>query len=626
MKQIRKNNYIRIRNSIIEENIRIELEKFLNEKRNIHEGILSDGYNFLRKISKSTLRILWEATKFFLRNIKEFFKKIAIFFKEIVQEYKKGDKTLYFLTISVAALSLYLVTKPDDNRQQHKEAEVQINQVEKKIIEKIKESKEVMTISFEDKEKIEKLCKLGEIKLFALETEDNYLCLPFEDEKSFKAIKVSNYYDLHFDITNEESNQILDMLLEFNKKGTTEFKRKIGNTPEFTYKIVEPNKQWSGLYTAGKHIQVVKNSNKFYMYETFAHEFIHYKDDAINKDKFSNNDIEKIKAIIDTSFKKNQIVTYEELSKSLNIQDKSAIRYLVSILQKDKIVDYIDNNFSKIKIKNVNQYNFQDEKAPKHYFATAIERNTHLSDVIHKSLAELENKSFNPSGDPLYIIKNYKNISGMKDATMFNNKQIERMIKGYENHKNNKSFVENLNKFLVWIWENENSTDFYADASENNSKQDKNFQKFLNSPLLMLMDYKESENQDKKEFLHRLSTEGNKITSETLQDIFKNRHLGISSAISDLNSSLPENKKKYVFTNNIKKKVDQIFDEIKRENKYEFNNKEQEERFYHDLLQNYTKKVFEKLKDYEENIEKNKEAYNKLKENILREYVRQLII
>ena len=278
--------------------------------------------------------------------------------------------------------------------------------LDKKVKEKLNDVKESFNINFSDIDKINQFCKLEEIQIFALETEDNYLCLPFtdNDDQKIKVIKTANYYDSYFDITDQESSDILDTLMEFKEKGTRIFQKKIGNTPVLTYKIVENESEghdvWGGLFTHNEDIKVReyfydnKKTKYMYMYGVFVHEFIHYKDWLINKDKFTNWDLQNDILTKLSGLKKDEIISYDDFSKIIKVivlgnkNADSEARYIIAILQKKKYIDYVNNDFSKIKINFLPKFDYENEEEEGQYFNSPIELNTHLNNVINEFLEE----------------------------------------------------------------------------------------------------------------------------------------------------------------------------------------------------------------------------------------------
>jgi hypothetical protein len=623
MKQIRKRDYIQIRNLIIEENIRIELERFLNEKRNIHEGLLADGYNFLKKISKSTLRILWEATKFIFKNVKEFFKEFIIVLKEMINEYKKGNKSLYFLTISLTSLSFYLVEKYDNiqqQQQQPKEVKVQIDQVEKKIIEKIKESKEVMTISFEDKEKIEKLCKLDEFKIFALETEDNYLCLPFEDEKSFKILNVANYYDAYFDITNEESRDILKILQEFKEKGKTDFKERIGNNPPINISLNRHIDSNGKFFSFDKDVKgpkiLISNFNDDFArgYSVLVHEFIHYKDEIASKSKFTNRDYGSFIRILTNYFKNHKekdTLSFEELGKILNIHDKSAVRYIASILQKNKYIDYSNHDFSKIILN-------KETLSGNLYQSNPVELNTFFSHTINFDLDFIVNaiaKNLNLENMIIYSLSPAKKMLKEIKEVPFPD-TIFKKVKMYLDK--NTDYKALLDEFEELMMSNPNITDFKIIKNQNKNKdQLKNYLKIVNSNLIKSLNFNEKELLD---FLNSIKGKKSLSVVFSFGSLFGNFD---NWYIEPYNYMIKLGNKKFDKENYFNYFIENTVNEIVSD--LDINENEKEKKA-NELFVQYKKLFNEKIKNYEENIEKNKSEHNKLKENILREYVRGLII
>lgn len=251
-------------------------------------------------------------------------------------------------------------------------------------------------IDMNDIKKINEFCKLTETQIFTLEQEDNYICLPFDDIKKFKVIKVANYYDEYFGITDQESNDILDILIEYKEKGTRSFKRKIGDTQEILCEIIEDNDydNWNGQFDQYQNkIKIKEKPYLMEMYLYFSHEFIHYKDYTLNKSKFTNVDFSYILEKL-TTLKKDSVISYDKM-KNLIIEvldssnkeiDESYARYIISLLQKKKYIDYYNDDFTKIKINFIPTFYKSSDKI--NYFRNPIELNTHLNDVVNEILLE----------------------------------------------------------------------------------------------------------------------------------------------------------------------------------------------------------------------------------------------
>ncbi len=497
-------------------------------------------------------------------------------------------------------------------------------------------------INFDEKDKIDQFCKLDEIQIFALETEDNYLCLPFNDEKKFTAIKVANYYDSNFDITDQESSDILDILIEHKEKGTNKFIRKIGNTPTFTYKIVENNSEgynsWAGLFN-GRDIKVreVFDANKKIkytsMYSTFVHEFIHYKDDLLNHNKFTNNDLEDFIWFLGTKFKKNEIVPIGKFRKVIKdwiyIKDeketKSVVRYIISVLQKQKYIDYFNNDFSKIKINLLPNYEMKEEKEGQ-YFNSPTELNTHLSNVIQASLQaylkdfrDLE-KNKEKIKDPFFIYKEMKikneeiKNSDFPDIA-FTNEEYTKMYESFKKYKNNQKFVDSIKLFFNYMHFNKESTDFSVDVKKNKKETMKNYKKFVTSPFIKMM------NLSSEELIEILKKVAKKNSSE-VQTAFRDIILSSNKIFKEVyrnycnykNSTYNDSDLEFIIEDHVGKKINSIFDEILNRNEYKqnFKNADNQIKFRDELTKFYKKKVFEKLKNYQKNIDTNKEKFDKL--------------
>jgi len=290
--------------------------------------------------------------------------------------------------------------------------------MEEKILNKIQENSNSFEIKYSDVNKIYEFCKLEETKLFLIKSEDNYLCLPFNDEKKFKAIKIASYYDAEFEIADEESLKLLKIILEFKKTGKRTYKIGSGDKGiSIDFLNYDESRGWTGRFKESKktiNIVIRPDLNYLKMYSTLVHEYIHYKDIMINKDKFTNTAMSYIIMKLGEKFKKGDVASYEDLKEFLTsktavllkIDDISAIRYLVAILHKKKLIQYLPNDYTKIKfISNLPTL----ENSNDYYYTDDVELNTHMINLIHEILFENERILFEKISEEELnqIIKNY---------------------------------------------------------------------------------------------------------------------------------------------------------------------------------------------------------------------------
>lgn len=278
---------------------------------------------------------------------------------------------------------------------------------EKTILNKIKESTESFQFPFSDQEKINQFCRLGETKLFAIETENDYLCIPFNEEQKFKAIKVANYYNSYFKISDQESAKLLDILLEAKESGKEEFQLTENDRTINVYVVSEAiaeqkfNVDWNsvGVYRHDdKQIIIKNNSNYLKMYSTLTHEYIHFKDSLLDeKINFTNDHLREVISRLGTYLEKGDIVSLWQIgrilkkkkgfrNKPLDVDNPALVRYLVSILEKKHLVQYLPNDYTRIKIiATLNAF-----RSSYFYHSNDQELNTNVASLINDILADHE--------------------------------------------------------------------------------------------------------------------------------------------------------------------------------------------------------------------------------------------
>jgi len=278
--------------------------------------------------------------------------------------------------------------------------------------------KETILIDINDIESINKICKFEEIKLFAIKTEENYICMPLDDKdfKGFKAIAMTEYYRSYYNVSGDIFEKINNLTLNFLEflKNNPDFKEnkqyKINNlTVEFEYHKDLKKINYGGYFSQewyGKENKIIivfsnfkdfKKNLNWYI-SALQHEYIHYIDYERNKDKFTNWDLKKFTNKIFEEYGNSKEIDLKDLQAKLGIRDDSAFRYLIGLMQKHKYIDYVKtsdgkSNYTKInvlietelgggnvvadntiKLKNIN------------YFNDPVELNTHLNDLINQMI------------------------------------------------------------------------------------------------------------------------------------------------------------------------------------------------------------------------------------------------
>lgn len=271
------------------------------------------------------------------------------------------------------------------------------SEMEKKILNKIKQSSQNMfEINFSEIDKINEFCKFEETKLFVIKSEENYLCLPFNDndENKFKVIKTTSYYDAEFDISDQESENLLNIILEFKESGKKNFKIGSGDK-QISVEFVkyDKNEDWLGFFSLEKkniRIKITPDLNYLKMYSTLVHEYIHYKDIVVNKDKFTSQELNYIIKKLGQKFKKGDVVSYDEITEFLmsalllKINNPSIVRYIVAILQKKHLIQYLQNDYTKFKF--ISEIPILGSNYDDFYYTDDTELNPHVSDLIHDML------------------------------------------------------------------------------------------------------------------------------------------------------------------------------------------------------------------------------------------------
>lgn len=521
-----------------------------------------------------------------------------------------------------------------------------MNNLNQEILDKIKSSKSktAFEIEYSDLDKINQFCKLGDTKIFTLEIDNNYLCLPFEDEKKFKAINVANYYDSYFDITDQESSDILDILIEHKEKGTNEFIRKIGNLPAFKYQLFtltrDQQLRLNGIQGVKGDETIAVFIDEFdqeyiHAYSTFVHEFIHYKDDLLNKNKFTSNDVQDLLKVLKANFKKNEIISQNKIVNVLKL-NKSATRYVLSVLEKKGYVSYTEN-FTKIKMNFLPEYghsNIGDEE----YFSSPIELNTHLSNVIIDFIHDKE--KFNEytyllnllttqieENDKFGVYKKSIEFLKMVDTSKkfqynlvkFSNDEYKKMYEYYIRNSNYrteeyKDGVRDLaalfSKFKILNTEPNFDIEFVYKKIPDWQQQ------ILNNRFIKNLNFNEKQLNI---FLTRFDTKNYNDIEETIFsfmyfDDFYGDAINLKFNQEEFIKNTQEKIEEFI-DKILNKKMKSIFNEIVKGNPEKFNNSEKLEQLKIVFEKNYKIKFKEKLNNYIKNKEINKEKFDKLQIN-----------
>jgi hypothetical protein len=380
--------------------IKIFFKKGLNENKNINEG--------------------------FLDSVKSSFNSISNFLGNI---FKDDEQTENITVLDVS-------TEKDTSSSSQNQNKIDFIKDDKNttfddysillhLYEEVPDGKALL-IKEIDIELINSICKLKETKLFAIKDEENYLCMPFQenDFKGFQAIKVSQYYKSFYEVSDEDYQGLYNVILQFydfykknpkfSKNKTIKYK---DTNIVFEYSADE-NITYGGYFAPsdkGIHIPFFKNINNFDINQNFItviHEYIHMMDEKENIKKFTNWDISDFMNEIFDLYDHNKIVSLSDLEKDLKITNKSAFRYLISVLQKHKFIDYYQNDYTKIiilidtKLGAPNVLSDVGKKikhADINYFNDPIELNTNFNTQIMYIIRDIFDEFLSGIGEDKFI-------------------------------------------------------------------------------------------------------------------------------------------------------------------------------------------------------------------------------
>ncbi len=276
--------------------------------------------------------------------------------------------------------------------------------------------KETMLIDINDIESINSFCDLQEIKLFAIKTESNYICMPLDDKdfKGFKAIAMMEYYHSYYDIPDNIYKEINTLVLDFMEflKNNPDFHEnkqyKLQNLiVEFEYQKDIDKINYGGYFSSSnnKIIITFKDYQQFKenlsdKINSLIHEYIHYLDFVRNKNKFTNWDLTELTNKIFKNYGNSEEIDLKDLQEEMGIKDTSAFRYLIGLMQKHKYIDYAKtsdekNDYTKIKVlidsKLGSTEDDYTDAQDVNYYNDAAELNTHLNDLINENVINLIN-------------------------------------------------------------------------------------------------------------------------------------------------------------------------------------------------------------------------------------------
>jgi len=267
-------------------------------------------------------------------------------------------------------------------------------------------------IRYDEVETINDICEIKEIKLFAVKTDKNYICMPLDDKdfKGFKAVAMTKYYQAYYQVPDDIFKEINDLILEFSEflKNDQNFKKdkeyKFHNLKvRFEYEEDMSKIHYAGYY-ASSFKRIVIPFQSFNAFKnrisghvnTLIHEYIHHMDDVRNKDAFTNWDVSELFNKIFNNYDKNDIIDLKELQKKLQIKDDSAFRYLIGLMQKNKYIHYVnlgkERDFTKIKLTLDTELGSPPSNGHHqdvNYFNDPVELNTHVTTKLNRYLIAL---------------------------------------------------------------------------------------------------------------------------------------------------------------------------------------------------------------------------------------------
>lgn len=418
--------------------IKIVYSRFFNvEDKKVNEGILDS---------------LGNASDI----VKNMFDSIYDFLKKLFNEENQTEN------ITVINLSAISELTADFSKNVSVDSQAIEFEIFQHIKDNIKEKdSQFLLIKENDLNSINMICQLNETKLFTVKEENNYLCLPFNDEnfKGFKAININQYYKNYYHVSDEEYLELVEITSQFyNYAKKNNFKitappMKI-NFKDLSIvfrKYTEAEKGWGinfeGYFSEENKQIIIANLGgdkcieffeKGKMLSTLIHEFIHCKDALLNKNELTNMDVQDIMNKIYELHKEDVSVDLKSLQKELKINNESVFRYLIAILQKHRYIDYLQNDYTKIKIMLDNPLgsvgndsidkSTGEEKS--NYFNSANELNTWMSNALHLFIRKTK-KDLLSTIQKKYItdnLSNDQNLDNFINTFILNNEDVIREI------------------------------------------------------------------------------------------------------------------------------------------------------------------------------------------------------
>ena len=493
------------------------------------------------------------------------------------------------------------------------------------LMEQIPDNKAIL-IKKNDVQLIDSICKFEETKLFAIKNEDNYLCIPFNDESfdGFKAIKMTQYYKSFYQLDDQTHNDLCNIIFQFSEfyKKNKNFKK----TKIFKYNDIniffspasasQKKDDIKGYYDPednSVHILYdhFKNFEINGFIATLIHEYIHLSDEKLNSKKFTNLDIQNLMNQIFELYGNEKIIDLNDLQSKLEIKNKSVFRYLISILQKHKFIDYYQKDYTKIIVLIDTKLGAKDDNE-KHltyidvnYFNNPVELNTIIGDINSALVSNTLHAIFNNILFTRYIF--FKCEIDFKKDIKLNINSCERIVEFVNKNKNN--FQDILKQYENIL---------------NNVKNDK---------ISAISNLSIFNNLEEKNLIDFLSKKPNDIIIKFIKCIFLNNN-SIELILNIQRSFIKNDFKKMIklmlnldtFQAKIEKALTAVITDrflkiykrqflIKNKNMSEEDQQKNIDKIEKDLKNNYRKKIEELIEDFimqKINHEKRKEEKNNL--------------
>ena len=430
--------------------INIKKSKDLFEEENekfSFNNLINNNY-FINKLKEMLFKLVPDLANAGKKVMNFCIKLIKFLYEKINEKDSKKINEGFIDSITEAFNSLYDLCSNIFSTEQSKITildTAELNKMNIEIDEFLKENiieKETMLIDINDIEAINSFCDLQEVKLFAIKTESNYICMPLDEKdfKGFKAIMVSQYYHSYYHVSDEIFTEINKLIADFIDflKNNSDFKEnkqyQFQNlTVEFEYHEDPSKVKHAGYFSEDenkiviifKDIEYCKNNLSDFT-DTMIHEYIHHMDSIENKNKFTNWDVRKFVDKIFEIYGNSKIIDLKKLQKELGIKDESAFRYLIGLMQKQDYIEYANKDYTKIRVNIDSELQVIDDDTQEYqdvnYYNDPVELNTHISTQINGFMLHAIND------DKLkYNIKQYCEGSYVSDACNY----IEPSIKNF---------------------------------------------------------------------------------------------------------------------------------------------------------------------------------------------------